>query len=218
MIVMILLLFHEANIVSTPSSPTPAAVDCPEGPFETNIDTIARGPLNKTSTIGQQTDNDAVPIEIARIAEGGVLFVRGGLMNQGMMTWYAIDLERHIFVAVLRSTNPASGHIPSPEKLGVNQTLRSIDAGGQQQTEYVTVVDAQPAQVRTFACLANKLLSSDSEPLERPQPADVMKRQFSLLHNGKALDLGEGRTRWEIEGELTQFMSQPLQEMILRAL
>ena len=82
----------------------------------------------------------------------------------------------------------------------------------------MTVIDAQPAQIRTFACLANTLLASERETLDRPLPMDVMKRHFSLLHGGQSLDLGEGRRRWEIEGELVRFMSQPLQETILQAL
>ena len=45
-------------------------------------------------------DDDDVPIEISRLAEGALSFVKGGLMNAGMRTWYAIDLERYISVAV----------------------------------------------------------------------------------------------------------------------
>ena len=203
--------------MSTAISATQTGGDCPEGPFETDEARIAARQIKETPTSQQMNAGD-VPIEIARLAEGGLSFVQGGLMNAGMRTWYAIDLERCIFVAVLSSADPLSARIPSPEKLRPNQHLRRAAAGTQDRTDYVTVIDAQPAQIRTFACLANKLLASERETLDRPLPMDVMKRHFSLLHGGQSLDLGAGRRRWEIEGELVRFMSEPLQETILQAL
>jgi hypothetical protein len=193
--------------------------NCPDGPFETDLGRVSQTTPEETATIAaEQEANAAVPIEISRIREGGVSFFEGGLMNEGIMTWYAFDMERRLFIAVLGSAGDRGRHIPALEKLGPNQCLRYTDAAGYRRAEFVTVAGAMPAQVKEFGCLANKLLAAKTESTPRPTPADTMTKSFTLLHGGKSLDLGEGRTRWEIEGELERFISQPLQELILRAL
>jgi hypothetical protein len=194
-------------------------IDCPHGLFETDIDKISQtSPRDAPSVSSQQGANFAVPIEISRILEGGISFFQGGLMNEGTTTWYAFDVGRHLFIAVLGSTGERAKHIPAVEKLSANQLLRYTDAAGYRRAEFVTVIEATPVQVREFSCLANKLLESESEKAPRPTPADTMTKSFSLLHEGKSLDLGAGRKRWEIEGELQRFISKPLQGLILQAL
>ncbi len=193
--------------------------DCPDGPFETDIDKISQtSPLDTPPVKSQQAANLVVPIEISRIHEGGISFFQGGVMNEGTTTWYAFDVERRLFIAVLSSIGDRSKRIPAPEKLSANQLLRYTDATGNRRAEFVTVIEATPAQVREFSCQANKLLASEaSEEITRPAPADTITKTFSLLHKGKPLELGKGSKQWEIEGELTRFISQPLQEPILRA-
>jgi hypothetical protein len=51
-------------------------------------------------------------------------------MNEGTTTWYAFDLERQLFIAVLASKGDRSKHIPAVEKLSANQLLRYTDAAG----------------------------------------------------------------------------------------
>jgi hypothetical protein len=199
------------------TGPARGSADCPAGPFETDIDKIAQAPRLDTPAVhSQQATNLVVPIEIDRIREGGISFFQGGLMNEGTTTWYAFDLERRLLIAVLGSTGEQPEHIPNPEKLGANQLLRYTDATGRRRAEFVTIVEATPAQARAFACLANKLLASEVEEMPRPQPAGAITKTFSLLHNGIPLDLGTGSQRWNIEGELARLISQPLQEPILR--
>ena len=204
---------------SVPTAVVFSSVDCPDGPFETEIDRISQtAPRAAPSVRSQQGANDVVPVEISRILEGGVSFFQGGLMNEGTITWYAFDIDRRFFVAVLGSTGDRSMHGPAVEKLSPNQLLRHTDAAGYRRAEFVTVAEATPAQVREFSCLANKLLAAETENGPRPTPTDTLTKSFSLLYQGRTLDLGEGRRRWEIEGELERFLTQPLQEMILRAL
>jgi hypothetical protein len=194
-------------------------IDCPDGLFETDIDKISQAsPRDTPSVRSQQGTNFVVPIEVSRILEGGISFFQGGLMNEGITTWYAFDVERCLFIAVLGSTGDRAKHIPVVEKLSANQLLRYTDAAGYRRAEFVTVLEATPVQVREFACLANKLLASEAEKAPRPTPADTITKSFSLLHEGRSLDLGEGRKRWEIEGKLERFISQPLQELIMQAL
>jgi hypothetical protein len=202
--------------ISSPQASS--SIDCPEGPFETDIDKISQTSPQDTPSVGsEQEANFVVPIEVSRILEGGISFFQGGLMNEGTTTWYAFDVERRLFIAVLGSTGDRSKHIPAVEKLSANQLLRYTDATGYTRAEFVTVIEATPVQVREFSCMANKLLGSESETASRPTPEDTITKTFSLMHNGKSLDLGEGRKRWEIEGELVHFISQPLQEPIMRA-
>jgi hypothetical protein len=204
---------------SNPSVQASSSGDCPDGPFETDIEKLSNTPPRDTPPVAsQQGTNFAVPIEISRILEGGISLFKGGLMNEGLTTWYAFDFERRLFIAVLAGTGDHSKHIPASEKLGANQLLRYTDAAGYRRAEFVTVIEATPVQTREFSCRANKLLGSESEDTPRPTRADMIKKSFSLLHAGKSLDLGEGRKRWEIEGELVRFISQPLQEQILQAL
>jgi hypothetical protein len=194
-----------------------SSIDCPDGPFETDIDKISKKSPVETPTVrSQQKANFAVPIEVSRILEGGIFYFQGGLMNQGTTTWYAFDIERRLLIAVLTSTGDRSGRIPAVEKLRSDQLLRYTDAAGYPRAEFVTVIAATPTQVREFSCLANKLLASPSERSNRPTPEDVMIKTFSLLHDGKSLDLGGGLIRWEIEAQIERLISQPLQELIMQ--
>jgi len=83
-------------MVSTP--------DCPDGPFETDLDRISQTiPQASAAIASEQEANARVPIEVSRIREGGVSLFQGGLMNEGTITWYAFDMERHLFIAVVGS-------------------------------------------------------------------------------------------------------------------
>jgi len=194
-----------------------SSIDCPDGPFVTDIDKISQiSPLDMSPVGSQHTTKFVVPIEVLRIREGGISLFEGGLMNEGITTWYAFDIERRLFIAVLGSMGDRSRHIPAVEKLSANQHVRHTDVAGYARNEFVTIIDATLVQVREFSCLANKLLKSELEKISRPTREDTITKTFSLLHLGKKLDLGEGRKRWEIEGELVHFISLPLQEPIMR--
>lgn len=206
------------TVMPTSSAQESSSIDCPYGPFETDIDKISQTlPRDAVPVRNHQDANSAVPIEISRIREGGISFFKGGLFNEGIMTWYAFDVERRLFIAVICSTDDRSTHVPSVEKLIDNQLLRYTDAAGYKRAEFVTVTEATPIQVREFSCLANKLLAVEPDNTSQPVPADVITKTFSLLHNGKSLYPAEGRERWKTEGKLARFISQPLQEPVMRA-
>ncbi len=186
---------------------------CPAGPFETDPDRLSKAtPREAPPVASEQSANDAIPTEIARIGEGAVSLFHGGLMNEGTTTWYAFDVERRLFVAVLTSTG--SKRAPSADKLTKAQLLRYTDAAGYRRAEYVTVAAATVEQARTFACLANTLLATEPDAGSRPTPPDTVAKSFSLIHEGKPLQPGN----WGLEGELERFISGPLQETILQAL
>ncbi len=197
---------------------TSADAACPNGPFETTIEKISlASPPEPLSIKAQQEVDFAVPIEISRITTGGISFFQGSLINEGISTWYAFDVERHLLIAVITSTNEHSQRIPAVEKLSSNQIVRYTNAAGYRRAEFVTVTLATPIQVREFSCLANKLLVTESDrAFQRPLRSDTMKKSFSLIHCGEALDVGQGQKRWEIQGVLEQSISQPLQQSILQ--
>ena len=191
--------------------------DCPAGPFETDLEKLSRTPPHEREPIAsQQNANLAVPIEISRVLSGAISFFLGGLMNEGTITWYALDIERRLFVAVLGSMGSRLNRVPATEKLSPNQLLRYTDAAGYKRAEFVTVAEATPAQVKDFSCLANKLLASKTGASPRLLPQDTIKKTFSLLREGKSFDLGEGLNRSGMIGELEFFIKQPLQELILQ--
>jgi hypothetical protein len=212
---ILITLVIQASMLLTQTS---ADAACPNGPFETTIEKISlTSPPEPPSIKAQQEADFAVPIEISRITTGGISFFQGGLINEGISTWYAFDVERHLLIAVITSTNEHSQRIPAVEKLSSSQILRYTTAAGYRRVEFVTIISATPVQIREFSCLANKLLVTESDRASnRPLRADTMKRSFSLLHCGEALDVGQGQKRWEIQGILEQSISQPLQRSILQ--
>jgi hypothetical protein len=191
---------------------------CPSGPFETTIDKISSVlPQLPPCAEALQEAGVAVPIEISRITTGGISFFQGSLMNEGIASWYALDVERNLFIAVITSTNEQSSRIPAIKKLSDNQIVRYTDFAGYRRAEFVTVMSATPIQVREFSCLGNQLLATASDPtFNRPMRTDTLKKSFSLLHHGQALDVGKGQKRWQIQGVIENFISQPLQPLILR--
>jgi hypothetical protein len=199
-----------------PFAQASADAACPSGPFETAIDKILSVLPQQSSCAGASPEAGAVPIEISRIVTGGISFFQGSLMNEGLASWYAFDVERNLFIAVITSTNEHSSRIPAVKKLSNNQIVRYTDFVGYRRAEFVTVMSATPIQVREFSCLANQLLATESDPtFNRPMRTDTLKKNFSLLHHGQALDVGKGQKRWQVQGVIENFISQPLQQFIL---
>lgn len=199
---------------------------CPDGLFETAIDKISQA-LNPEapSAKDQQKTSVSAPIasltpgviEVSRIVTGGVSFFQGSLMNEDLASWYAFDVERNLFIAVITSTNEHSSRIPAVKKLSNNQVVRYTDFVSYRRAEFVTVMSATPMQVREFSCLANRLLATESDlTFHRPMRTDTMKKSFSLLHHGQVLDVGKGDKRWQIQGVMENFINQPLQPLILQ--
>ncbi|MEO8601919.1 MAG: hypothetical protein ABI629_05025 [bacterium] len=207
--------------MSSPTDPNEgtSGVDCPAGPFETDLATIrAAAPRHPPDVQDQQTADFDVPIEISRITDGGVSFFRGGLMNEGATTWYAFDAGRQLLVAVLATAGDRATSVPSSEKLSPTQLVRYTTAAGHRRAEFVTVAVASPAHVRQFACLANSLLHSLPADACRPLPADAIAKRFSLLHAGQTIYTSGGKPSVPIEGEIERCIKQPLQGQILSAL
>ena len=201
-----------------PFAQASADAACPNGPFETAIDKISSNlPQQPSCTKAPPEAGVAIPIEISQIVTGGISFFQGSLMNEGVASWYAFDVERKLFIAVITSTNEQSPRIPAVQKLSNNQIVRHTDFGSYRRAEFVTVISASPIQVREFSCLANRLLATESDPaFHRPLRTDTIKKNFSLLHHSQALDVGNGQKRWQIQGGLESFISQPLQQPILK--
>ena len=195
----------------------PSVTDCPDGPFETDVEKIPATPLQGVLPAELRQNATGVPVEVSQIDTGGIAFFEGGLINEGKLSWYAFDVERHLFVAVLANKSKQLTPAPRPEKLSSDQLVRYSGAAGYQRVEFVTTLEAKPPQVRTFCCLANKLLASEASKVSRPTRADTLTKRFSLLHGGKTLDLNGNSKSWEVQGELERFISKPLQPLIFQA-
>src|ERR1700756_5769708 len=104
----------------------------------------------------QSMANAAYPPEISRIRSGVVSYFEGGFINDGMMTWYAYDAERELFIAVLG--NAGRRLLKNSDlRLGPNQLLRTTIAAGYQRSEFVTIVAADSRQVAEMSCLTKLL-------------------------------------------------------------
>lgn len=212
-IMLVIILMHS----SMPFAQASTDAACPSEPFETAIDKIPSAlPQQPSCAKASPEAGAAVPTEISRIVTGGISFFQGSLMNEGLASWYAFDVERNLFIAVITSTNEHSSRIPAVKKLSNNQIVRYTDFVGYRRAEFVTVMSATPIQVREFSCLSNRLLATESDPtFNRPMRTDTLRKNFSLLHHGQALDVGKGQKRWQIQGVIENFISQPLQQLIL---
>jgi hypothetical protein len=98
-----------------------------------------------------------------------------------------------------------------------NQILRYSDAAGYKRSEFVTVLEATPAQVREFSCLANQVLAAESEDAIRPMPTDTASKWFALLANGRYMKLPNGKSSWELQDQLKAWIAAPMQEQIRNA-
>lgn len=136
-------------------------------------------------------------------------------MNEGMSTWYAFDMERRVFVVVLASARDHPRGIPQTEKLSPDQLIRHTDAAGFKRAEFVTAIAASPEQAKQFACLANALLLCGSEDGALPTPEGLIKKSFSLVLHGGAVDIGSGPKTSEVVGELLGFIHGALQGSIM---
>jgi hypothetical protein len=186
-ITLVIILMHSSMLFAQTS--TDAA--CPSGPFETAIDKISSAlPQQPSCARASPEAGAAVPTEISRIVTGGISFFQGSLMNEGLASWYAFDVERNLFIAVITSTNEHSSRIPAVKKLSNNQIVRYTDFVGYRRAE--------------------------SDPtFNRPMRTDTLRKSFALLHHGQALDVGKGQKRWQVQGVIENFISQPLQQLIL---
>lgn len=153
----------------------------------------------------------ALPPEIARIAEGAVTLFKGGLMNPGQQTWYALDLERRCFLAVLRQAgdDPQAAAAPHPGGL-----LRRL----QHALEAVHQARASAAQCQAFAALAHRLLACRDEADQPPEPLPQgpLRRTLVLLHAGQALALPQGAQARALRADIVRLIQQPLQARLLQ--
>lgn len=158
-----------------------------------------------------RSEGDDLPPEIARVAEGGVTVFKGGLMNPGQQTWYALDLQRRSFVAVLRRTGQGAG---APQATG---PVRRPEGAAPGTVESVHQAPASAAQCKAFAALAHRLLASpaaadDAEPA--PIPQGPLRRTLVLLHQGRALHMPQGPAAGALQAGIVQLIQQPLQALL----
>ena len=177
------------------------------GPFGPVLDAAPWPDAQPAPAAPWSRTEDALPPEIARIAEGAVTLFKGGLMNAGRQTWYALDLQRRCFLAVLRQSG--AGLAPRP---GARPVATCPAA-----TESLHQASASAAQCQAFAALAQRLLAcadaQDGQP--EPLPQGPLRRSLLLLHQGQALALPGGAAAQALRAEIIWLIQQPLQQELL---
>lgn len=151
-----------------------------------------------------------LPPEIAQVVEGAVTVFKGGLMNAGQQTWYALDLQRRCFIAVLRRTDQGTS---APQATGPVRRPEGAEPG---TVESVHQAPASAAQCKAFAALVQRLLASPiadaTEPA--PMPQGPLRRTLVLLHEGHALELPQGSSASALRADIVQLIQQPLQALL----
>lgn len=167
--------------------------DGPPGPFGPVLDAAPWPDAQPAPAAPWSRTEDALPPEIARIAEGAVTLFKGGLMNAGRQTWYALDLQRRCFLAVLRQSG--AGLAPRP---GARPVATCPAA-----TESLHQASASAAQCQAFAALAQRL------PLVQQQQAAAQRAL------GQGLGLPGGAAAQALRAEIIWLIQQPLQQELL---
>jgi len=151
-----------------------------------------------------------LPPEIAQLAEGAVTVFKGGLMNAGQQTWYALDLQRRSFIAVLRRIDQGAG---APQATG---PVRRPEGAAPGTVESVHQAPASAAQCKAFAALAHRLLANPAADTMEPAPVPQgpLRRTLVLLHEGRALDMPQGPAAGALQAGIVQLIQQPLQALL----
>ena len=135
------------------------------------------------------TSDQKIPIEIERINSGAIFFFQGALVNDGLITWYAFDLDRNLFIAVLGGAGPrflAKEHA-ARMRLDSKQFVRYTTSAGYSRSEFVTVNAATDLQRNEFICAANRFLALPKQlnkTVAPPPSMNAIARFLSLMHNG----------------------------------
>jgi hypothetical protein len=201
------------------------APDCPAQPFDLATPTSDMSQWALHSEIKKYERSDqSMPPEIERIQTGAIFFFQGAFVNDGLITWYALDLDRNLFVAVLGGAGPRflAKDRAAQMKLELNQFVRYTNNAGYSRSEFVTMSAATPQQRYEFICAANRFLSLQKQTKKTaaapPPPMHAIARHLSLLHRGvEVRNDFSGSDGDQLKITLEKLISMPLQSMILKA-
>jgi hypothetical protein len=202
-----------------------AASDCPSQPYAIATVTSAMSQSALEAEIKKHVTSDQkIPIEIERINSGAIFFFQGALINDGLITWYAFDLDRNLFIAVLGGAGSRflTKERAAQMKLDSNQFVRYTASAGYSRSEFVTMNAATDRQRNEFICAANRFLTlpkqAKNTAVAPPPPMHAIAQFLSLLHNGvEVRNDSAGLEGNQIKATLEKLISMPLQTSISKA-
>jgi hypothetical protein len=152
---------------------------------------------------------DALPPEIARIQKGMVKRFVGRFVNDGLLTWSGVDLDRRVAIAIERRVFDRRAH--RPRQVSDPQFSRQRGAtfarkwseAGRTEVEVVSIFPISPVEAQAFVCAANppwasKAALPDQDPDEMADGdtdfflLDRQAEQGVSYRYTKTIPLGEG--------------------------
>ena len=183
-------------------------VACRSGPFE-----AGESPAIHSALIEFLRSNKKDPPEITRVKNGIVSFYVGGFVNDGVITWYAYDADRWLFISILGGDGPRLKAVPKSSLLDKNQFVRFTTAVGYKRSEFITVVRASAEQAHLLSCLMNDSIAEKPSSESNEMPTDTVESDLYIIKDEQNFGTGSAQT-----GEkLRVAISDPLQKPIMHA-
>jgi hypothetical protein len=104
---------------------------------------------------------DALPPEIARIQKGMVKRFVGKFVNDGLLTWSGVDLDRRVAIAIERRVFDRRAHRPrqvsDPQfsRQRGSTFARKWSEAGRTEVEVVSIFPISSVEAQAFVCAAN---------------------------------------------------------------
>jgi hypothetical protein len=104
---------------------------------------------------------DALPPEITRIQRGLVKRFVGKFVNDGLLTWSGVDLDRRVAIAIERRVFDRRAHqprpVPDPQFSRQREATfaRKWSGDGRIEVEVVSIFPISSVEARAFVCAAN---------------------------------------------------------------
>jgi TonB family protein len=168
-----------AKAFEFPATGTPAPPHPPMAP---------EGEASKDRIRIQAMPLESPPPEIARIKRGYISAFIGGFINDGLASWFGVDLDRMEVISVQRHIYDRRATLtkpfidPSFQSWDDRGFVRKWSDKGRTETEAVLVGVLDGPDANAFICIANKIWERDSpSPDEIPSQSDTISSSSTLI-------------------------------------
>ncbi len=131
---------------------------------------------------------ESIPLEIARIQKGFVHHFVGAFINDGIVYWSGIDLDRALAIVVRRKIYDMRAQMTRPfgdpvfKSWDKESFARKWTSEERTETEVVLRRRLTPDEAEAFTCVANALWKSDDKQ-QSMRPSDTFLSNNTLLDN-----------------------------------
>jgi hypothetical protein len=126
-------------------------------------------PANDGKVLIKNAPLDDPPPEILRVRRGWVSHFVGAFINDGLVSWQGVDLDRAVAISVDRRIRDTRGApsttlrhpvfdknvIGTLQYTGAHLFARKFSKSGSEELEIVSTMRIQPADLSAFVCVAN---------------------------------------------------------------